>query len=106
MAASKTGSNTTDNEIEDYQAVELDVIVKAKRAIAQGTLVIKNAHIISMKGEEIIQNGMVVVKNNRIQAVGKSIDIPQGAKVMDLKGKYLVPGFVDTCTYVAILGSS
>ena len=96
VATSKTGSNTTDNEIEDYQAVELDVIVKAKRAIAQGTLVLKNAHIISMKGEEIIQNGMVVVKNNRIQAVGKSIDIPQGAKVMDLKGKYLVPGFVDT----------
>ena len=97
VALSETSSDTTEeDEIEDYQAVELDVIVKAKRAIAQGTLVLKNAHIISMKGEEIIENGTVVVKNNRIQSVGKSIDVPTGAKVIDLEGKYLVPGFVDT----------
>ena len=97
VALSETDSDTTEeDEIEDYQAVELDVIVKAKRAIAQGTLVLKNATIISMNGDEIIENGTVVVKNNRIQSVGKSIDIPAGAKVMDLEGKYLVPGFVDT----------
>ena len=98
IASTETGSNTTEdeNKIEDYQAVEMDIIVKAKRAIAQGTLVLKNAHIISMKGDEVIENGTVVIKNNRIQSVGKSIDIPAGAKVMDLEGKYLVPGFVDT----------
>jgi Tol biopolymer transport system component len=97
VALSETGSDTTDDdEIEDYQAVELDVIVRAKRAIAKGTLVLKNATIISMNGDEIIENGTVVVKNNRIQSVRKSIDVPAGAKVMDLEGKYLVPGFVDT----------
>lgn len=97
VAHSNTDSDATEeDEIEDYQAVELDVIVKAKRAIAQGTLVLKNANIISMNGDEIIENGTVVVKNNRIQSVGKFIDIPTGAKVMDLEGKYLVPGFVDT----------
>ena len=97
VALSNTDSDTTEeDQIEDYQAIELDVIVKAKRAIAQGTLVLKNANIISMNGDEIIENGTVVVKNNRIQSVGKSIDIPTGAKVMDLEGKYLVPGFVDT----------
>ncbi|MCH1418554.1 MAG: amidohydrolase family protein [Flavobacteriaceae bacterium] len=97
VALSETDSDTTEeDEIEDYQAVELNVIVKAKRAIAKGTLVLKNATIISMNGDEIIENGTVVVKNNRIQSVGKSIDIPAGAKVMDLEGKYLVPGFVDT----------
>ena len=97
VALSETDSDTTEeDEIEDYQAVELNVIVKAKRAIAKGTLVLKNATIISMNGDEIIENGTVVVKNNRIQSVGKSIDIPAGAKVMDLEEKYLVPGFVDT----------
>jgi Tol biopolymer transport system component len=97
VALSETGSDTTDDdEIEDYQAVELDVIVRAKRAIAKGTLVLKNATIISMNGDEIIENGTVIVKNNRIQSVRKSIDVPAGAKVMDLEGKYLVPGFVDT----------
>ena len=83
IAASETATETTEeeeDEIEDYQAIELDVIVKAKRAIAQGTLVLKNATIISMKGEEIIENGTVVIKNNRIQSVGKSIEVPAGAK--------------------------
>ena len=97
VTLSETDSDATeDDEIEDYQAVELDVIVKAKRAIAKGTLVLKNATIISMNGDEIIEKGTVVVKNNRIQSVGKSIDVPTGAKVMDLEEKYLVPGFVDT----------
>ena len=98
IASSEKGSDTTeeDNELEDYQAVELDIIVKAKRAIAQGTLVLKNAHIISMKGDEVIENGTVIIENNRIQSVGRSTAIPAGAKVLDLEGKYLVPGFVDT----------
>lgn len=97
VATTEVSSKTEDDdEIEEYRATELDVIVQAKRAIAQGTLVLKNATIISMKGDEIIENGTVVVKNNRITAVGSSIEIPEGAKVMDLEGKYIVPGFVDT----------
>ncbi len=97
VATTEVSSKTEDDdEIEDYHATELDVIVQAKRAIAQGTLVLKNATIISMKGDEIIENGTVILKNNRILSVGTSLEIPEGANVMDLEGKYLVPGFVDT----------
>ena len=87
-----------EDSIEDYQAKELDLIVKANRAIAKGTLVLKNANLITMNGDEIIQKGTVVITNNRITTVGAAneVDIPTGAKVMDLNGKYIVPGFVDT----------
>jgi len=87
-----------EDSIEDYQAKELDLIVKANRAIAKGTLVLKNATLITMNGDEIIQKGTVVITNNRITTVGAAneVDIPTGAKVMDLNGKYIVPGFVDT----------
>ena len=76
----------------------MDLIVKANRAIAKGTLVLKNATLITMNGDEIIQKGTVVITNNRITTVGAAneVDIPTGAKVMDLNGKYIVPGFVDT----------
>ena len=84
--------------IEDYQAKELDVIVKADRAIARGLLALTNATLITMEGENILKNGIVLIRNNRIEDVGNAADIsiPENAEVIDLKGKYLLPGFVDT----------
>ena len=100
VASTETDDEEEEEEdaIEDYQAKELDLIVKANRAIAKGTLVLQNATLITMKGDEIIQNGTVVITDNRITAVGTSneVEVPTGAKIMDLKGKYIVPGFVDT----------
>jgi len=87
-----------DESIEDYQAKEMEVVVKATRAIAQGTLVLKNARLITMKGDEIIEKGYVLIENNRIKQLGtsKEISVPEGAKVIDLEGHTIVPGFVDT----------
>ena len=50
-----------------------------------------------MKGEELIENGTVLVKDNVITAVGpsSSIDIPRSATLIDLKGKTLLPGLID-----------
>ena len=86
------------DKIEDYQAKELDVTVKANRAIAKGLLALTNATILTMDGEEIIERGTVLIQNNRIQKVGNAADIPlpETAKVIDLEGKFLMPGFVDT----------
>ena len=86
------------NGIKDYQAKEMEVVVKAKRAIAEGLLAFTNANLITMEGEEVIENGTILIRNNRIESVGNisKVIIPENAKVIDLKGKYLLPGFVDT----------
>lgn len=93
-----TEEDEEEDKIEDYQAKELDVIVKANRAIAKGVLALTNATLITMEGEEIIENGTVLIRDNRIETVGASTDVtvPDNAKVMDLNGKYVLPGFVDT----------
>ena len=46
---------------------------------------------------ETIENGVVIVTENRITAVGEmgSVSIPEGAKVVDLVGKTLLPGYID-----------
>ena len=76
----------------------MDVTVKANRAIAKGLLALTNATILTMDGEEIIERGTVLIQNNRIQKVGNAADIPlpETAKIIDLEGKFLMPGFVDT----------
>jgi hypothetical protein len=49
-----------------------------------------------MKGDEVLKNADIVVENNRITRVGAKGSVPAGAKVFDVAGKTIVPGFVDT----------
>ncbi|MEZ5040040.1 MAG: amidohydrolase family protein [Saprospiraceae bacterium] len=96
----KTSSDKAEKKEEDksYKAKEIRVKVKVEKDIPQGTLLLKGARLITMKGDEIIEQGDILIENNRIKAVGKSgsIKVPRGTKTMDVKGKTIVPGFVDT----------
>ena len=50
-----------------------------------------------MNGNEVIENGTVVVEKNLIKFVGRSEDftIPKQAKIIDCTGKTILPGFID-----------
>jgi len=49
-----------------------------------------------MRGDEVLEDADVVVKDNRIVAVGKrgTVSVPSSAKVIDVSGKTIVPGFI------------
>ncbi|MEQ9405144.1 MAG: amidohydrolase family protein [Cyclobacteriaceae bacterium] len=81
---------------ETYQPEENRVDVKAKRDTPKGTILLQNARIITMKGDEIIENGDILIENNRIKEIGQNLTAPGGATTMDMSGKTIVPGFVDT----------
>ncbi|PKV63175.1 amidohydrolase family protein [Pontibacter ramchanderi] len=61
----------------------------------QGKVAFTNARIITMKGDEVIEGGTIVVDGNRIVSVGKGIAVPKDAKVIDASGKTIMPGLVD-----------
>ncbi|HCA57642.1 MAG TPA: hypothetical protein DEP46_06595, partial [Blastocatellia bacterium] len=73
------------------------VKVTAARPKPSGTVVLSGARIITMKGNEVIERGDIVVTNNRIAAVGPKgrVQIPAGARTIDVTGKTIIPGFVD-----------
>ena len=81
-----------------YKPVERRVVIEAPRDIPQGVAVLRGARVITMNGDEIIENGDVVVRNNRIAEVGArgEVEIPSGAREIDVTGKTIIPGFVDT----------
>lgn len=62
-----------------------------------GRTVLTGARIITMRGEEVIPDGVVVVNGNRIEAVGPraSTPIPAGAHLIDAAGKTIMPGLID-----------
>ncbi len=80
-----------------YKPAEQRVKVEAQRDTPRGTVVLRGGRVITMKGKEIIENADVVVKDNRILAVGArgQVQVPGGAKVIDVQGKTIVPGFID-----------
>ncbi len=80
-----------------YQPRRIDIRVMAAGNKPSGVAVLRGARIISMKGDEIIERGDIVVTDNRITAVGPSggVPIPSGATVIDVAGKTIIPGWVD-----------
>lgn len=55
---------------------------------------LKNA-IIHVSGDKTIEDGMLLIKGDRIEKVGKLFLIPSGAVVLDLGGKHIYPSFVE-----------
>ncbi|RYZ31365.1 MAG: amidohydrolase, partial [Sphingobacteriales bacterium] len=63
----------------------------------KGLIALTNARIITMKGDEIIDNGTVLIEDNKIKLIGRSgeVQVPADAKQIDCTGKTILPGFID-----------
>jgi Tol biopolymer transport system component len=81
-----------------YKPEEKRIFVTMPRDIPRGTVVLRGGRAVTMKGKEIIENADVLVKDNRIVAIGArgQVTVPADAQVIDVSGKTLMPGFVDT----------
>jgi hypothetical protein len=58
------------------------------------TFVLKNANIVQKPGQ-VIQSGMILVKDGLIQEVGKTVTIPADAEVINADSMYVYAGFID-----------
>lgn len=65
------------------------------KALVGGTIVtMRNAD----NEQEVIKNGVVLIKDNKIEKIGKNgeVAIPDGALMISTKGKTILPGLIDT----------
>ncbi|RTL15012.1 MAG: amidohydrolase [Burkholderiales bacterium] len=60
-----------------------------------GKLALTGARVVTMKGDEVIEGGTILIDGNRIVAVGRDVAIPADARRIDASGKTIVPGFID-----------
>jgi len=70
---------------------------KEKADKPSGRVAFVGGKVITMEGDQVIENGVVVVEGNKIIAVGQQgqVDIPSNAKVIDVTGKSIMPGLID-----------
>jgi imidazolonepropionase-like amidohydrolase len=83
-------------------ALLLPLSLAAQQTPAKGTVVLRAARLIDGSGAAPVQNGVVVVTDDRIVAVGASgsVSVPAGARVIDLGDATLLPGFIDAHTHI------
>ena len=94
------GSDDEEPLLEAHESIRMATIeVYRPRYRPQGSVALIGARIHSMaEGAEVIENGTVLIEGDRIAAVGPAdaVQIPPQAERIDLEGKVLLPGYVDT----------
>ncbi|HET7286712.1 MAG TPA: hypothetical protein VFI71_04550, partial [Pyrinomonadaceae bacterium] len=69
---------------------------------ARGTFAIRNARIITVSGPDI-ENGTVVIRDGKIEAVGANVSVPAGAQTIDGNGLSVYPGMIDAGTNMGLV---
>jgi imidazolonepropionase-like amidohydrolase len=70
-----------------------------------GLLALTHANVIDGVGNEALRDVTVIVRDGKIEQIGK-LAAPGGATVLDLNGKWLLPGFVDAHAHIATLAAA
>ena len=89
-------------KVADPTDVGIKIGLKSKVDKPKGRIALTNARLITMEGDKIIENGSIIINENRIESIGEasSIKIPEDAKVYDLSGKTIMPGMVDAHAHI------
>ncbi len=97
-ADSVAKADTTTKAKPGYKPAEQRISVTATRDMPRGVVVLRGGKAITMRGREIIDNADIVVRDGRIVGIGArgAVAIPDGARVIDVTGKVVMPGMVDT----------
>ena len=73
----------------------------AAPAAAPAVVAIRAGTLIDGNGGPPVRNAVIVIRGDRIEAVGPNVAVPQGARVIDLSRATVLPGFIDAHVHLA-----
>jgi imidazolonepropionase-like amidohydrolase len=69
-------------------------------ALSNEPLALVNANLVNVRDGRVAPNATIVLRNGKVESIGSAS--PQaGARTIDLKGKYVLPGLIDAHTHAA-----
>jgi len=69
---------------------------------AHRVTVIRTKAVVDVENSRLLDGAVIIVRDNKIEAVGPDAHIPLGAEEIDLSDKYVLPGLIDAHTHVTI----
>ena len=93
-----SGKQTPTNMPDSGLKVGLNALVDKP----SGRIAFRDARIITMNGNQVIENGVIVVKGDHIEAIGSAaeVTIPDDCKIIVATGKTIMPGLVDSHAHI------
>ena len=76
--------------------------VTESKCFAQRTLAIRGAKLETISKAGPIEEGVILIRDGKIEAIGKDVKIPLATQVIDAKGKTIMPGIVDPYYVIAV----
>jgi imidazolonepropionase-like amidohydrolase len=70
---------------------------------AEKAVLLKNGRVITVSGGTI-DGGDILIQGTKITQVGKGLSAPAGAEVIDLSGRWVMPGIIDSHSHIALEG--
>ncbi|MBP1765997.1 MAG: amidohydrolase [Candidatus Aminicenantes bacterium] len=84
-------------------AALLSLCLSGRVSAAERAVLLKNGRIITGNGATI-DGGDILVQGTKIAQVGKSLPAPAGAETIDLNGRWVMPGIIDSHSHIALEG--
>jgi imidazolonepropionase-like amidohydrolase len=69
--------------------------------VSEPVIAIKAGHLVDVENGRVLDKQVILVRSGKIQAAGSDVNIPAGAKVLDLSNKTVLPGLIDCHTHLA-----
>jgi imidazolonepropionase-like amidohydrolase len=99
-AAQKKGAKAT----EKRPFEPADLYASTYKPLPSRPTLITNATVLTAAGDRI-EGGSVLMRDGRIAAVGRQLQAPAGAVVVDASGKWVTPGIIDAHSHLGVYAS-
>ncbi len=67
---------------------------------SERVVAIRAGRLLDVTSGVVVENATIVVRGDRIEAVGRDVRVPAGAHVIDLSDQTVMPGFIDMHTHI------
>ncbi len=83
-------------------AISVSLAAQGRGPVEQDPIALTNAHVVNVRTGAVQRGATVVLRGGTIASVGTTA-APAGARTIDLRGRYLVPGLIDAHVHIASL---
>src|SRR5262245_31923165 len=83
-----------------YICLLLSALTVSAQSNDSGVIVFQHANVIDGVSNKPLKDVSIIVANGKIAAVGKHVRKPSNAQIIDLGGKWLLPGYIDAHVHV------